>query len=78
MGRLAALLLAILCVWAGVRLYREGADRAFGGVFARFGARLEAPARRETPDRAVDGFQRAWNKSETRVDRQLGAPAAAE
>ncbi len=78
MGRLAALALALLGVWALHRVYREGTERAFGGLLARFSSHLEAPAEREAPDRALDGFQRAWNESEDRVERQLEVPAAAE
>ena len=78
MGRLAALALAILWLWVGVSVYREGFDQAFGGLFARFSGHLEAPADRSTPDRPLDAFQRAWNKSEDRVNRQLEQPAAAE
>jgi hypothetical protein len=78
MGRLAALILVILCIGAGVHVYREGADQAFGGLLSRFSSRFQAPANREAPDRPLDGFQRAWNKSEDRVDDQLEQPAARE
>jgi hypothetical protein len=78
MGRLAGLVLVILGIGAAVQVYREGADQAFGGVLGRFSTRFQAPADRETLDRPLDGFQRAWNKSEDRVDQQLERPAARE
>jgi hypothetical protein len=78
MGRLAALALAILAIGAGVHVLREGPGRAFGGRLAGLAARFQAPAERESPDRPLDAFQRAWNRSEDRVDHLLEQPAARE
>ncbi len=71
--RLLGTLFVLLLVWVAVTVYNEGTDRAFGGFFARLAdsSALETPANRSTPDRSMDGFQRAYNKSETRVDRLL-------
>jgi len=75
MGRVIAIGLIVLGIWGAVELYNNGIDGAFGGVFADA---HEAPAERSTPNRAADAFQRAYNKSEERVDRQLRQPGAQE
>lgn len=67
MGRIFALALVVLAIWAGAEVYTKGVGGAFGGLLSSF----EAPADRSTPDRAADAFQRAYNASEERVDRQL-------
>ena len=72
MVKLFKIVLILLCVWTAVEVYSEGVNGAFGGLFAGLdGSVLEAPANRSTPDRAADAFQRAYNKSETRVDALL-------
>ena len=74
MAKLLKIVLILLCVWTAVEVYSEGVDGAFGGLFAGFDSSvLDAPANRSTPDRAADAFQRAYNKSETRVDALLEA-----
>ena len=75
MGRLFAIILIVLGVWVGLEVYTNGVDGAFGGMFADA---YEPPATRSAPDRAADAFQRAYNKSEERVDRQLQQPGAQE
>ncbi len=75
MGRVIKIGLGVLAIWAAFELYTNGIEGAFGGVFADA---YEAPAERSTPDRAADAFQRAYNKSEERVDRQLRQPGAQE
>jgi hypothetical protein len=57
----------------GVTVYNEGTNHAFGGIFARMShsTALDAPAQHSTTDRTVDAYQRAWNKSESRVQSQL-------
>jgi hypothetical protein len=72
MARLFGIVLIVLAIWVGVEVYTKGVGGAFGGVLA--GA-TDAPATRSTPDRALDAFQRAYDKSEQRVDRQLGEDA---
>ena len=72
MVKLFKIVLILLCVWTAIEVYSEGVNGAFGGLFAGFdGSFYEAPADRSTPDRAADAFQRAYNKSETRVDALL-------
>jgi hypothetical protein len=67
MGRIFALAFIVLVIWAGAEVYTKGIGGAFGGLLSSF----EAPAERSAPDRAADAFQRAYNTSESRVDRQL-------
>jgi len=69
MQRIFGILFIVVAIWAAIEVYTKGTAGAFGGIF---GAGLEAPANRSTPDRAADAFQRAYNKSEQRVDDQLG------
>jgi hypothetical protein len=69
MSRLIGIILVVLAIWAGVEVYTKGIGGAFGGIL---GSTLDAPAARSTPDRAADAFQRAYNKSQQRVDRALG------
>ena len=72
MAKLLKIVLILFCVWTAVEVYTEGVNGAFGGLFAGFAdSTFEAPANRSTPDRAADAFQRAYNKSETRVDALL-------
>ena len=80
MGRIAVIGVMVLAIWVGLTVYNEGVDRAFGGLFAGFAdsSALDAPADRSTPDRAADAFQRAFDKSEKRVDAMLQEPGARE
>jgi hypothetical protein len=71
MARLFGIVLILLGIWTGIEVYTEGVNGAFGGLFSGFSSSVEAPAERSTPDRAADAFQRAYNKSEERVDRLL-------
>jgi hypothetical protein len=73
MGKVIAIALIVIAIWVGLTIYTEGRDQAFGGLFARLldSSRLDAPATRSTPDRALDAFQRAYDKSEDRVERAL-------
>jgi hypothetical protein len=76
MARLFVILLVVIAIWTGIEVYTRGVDGAFGGVFKGVSSELEAPAARSSPDRAADAFQRAYNKSETRVDELLREPDA--
>ncbi len=80
MGRLFSILFIVVAIWAAVEVYTEGVGGAFGGLFSRLpgASSVEAPANRSSPDRAADAFQRAYNKSEERVDRLLREPKPAE
>ena len=74
MGKVIAIALIVIAIWIGLTIYTQGPDQAFGGLFARAfdSSQLDAPAARSTPDRALDAFQRAYDKSEDRVNRAMG------
>ncbi len=80
MGRLFSIFFIVVAIWTAVEVYSEGVGGAFGGLFSRLpgASSFEAPANRSTPDRAADAFQRAYNKSEERVDRLLREPEPVE
>jgi len=82
MRKVIAISLLVLAVWVGVELYVRGSDGAFGGLFAGglggASAAFDAPGNRSTSDRTVDAFQRAYDKSEQRVERLLEQPAEPE
>ncbi len=80
MRKIFTILLIAVAIWTGLEVYTEGVDGAFGGLFSRLpsASAVEAPATRSTPDRAADAFQRAYNKSEQRVDRLLREADPAE
>ena len=73
MGKVIAIALIVIAIWVGLTIYSQGPDQAFGGLFARVldSSQLDAPAARSAPDRALDAFQRAYDKSGDRVDRAL-------
>ena len=75
MGRVVRIGLIVLGIWAAVEVYNNGVAGAFGGIFANA---YEPPADGPPSGRAEDAFQRAFNKSEERVDRQLRQPGAQE
>lgn len=56
-----------LFLWIGAELYTEGPAGAFGGVLAGWVEEDESG----TPGNAADAFQRAYDSSESRVDRML-------
>lgn len=78
MQRLLVIALIACAVWAAGEVYEKGVDGAFGGLFARVLPDLDPPAERRTPDRAADAFQRAWDRSEARVDHLLEEHAPGE
>jgi hypothetical protein len=77
------ILLILIGIWVGLTVYQEGVDEAFGGAFAFFGSTpagsLEADeeGRRPVTRRAAHAFQRAYDRSETRVDEALDEDEAA-
>lgn len=75
MGRMIGIGLIVLGIWGAVEVYNKGVAGAFGGIFA---SAYEPPASGPPSGRAEDAFQRAFNKSEERVDRQLRQPGAQE
>jgi len=66
--RLVGIIFLVLGIWIGVEVYTEGIDGAFGGIL---GSGTEVSEARSTPERARDAFQRAYDQSEERVNRQL-------
>ena len=75
MFRVVAISLMVLAIWAGAELHSEGLEGAFGGALASF---AEVPSDGEGFERASSAFQRAYDKSESRVDQLLEAPAASD
>jgi hypothetical protein len=73
MVKLFAIVLIVAAIWIGLTVYTEGADRAFGGLFAGSSSSpaVQAPAAPSIPRRAGDAVQRAYDESEDRVDRVL-------
>jgi len=73
MGKLFAIALILAAIWIGLTVYTQGADQAFGGLFAGSSdsSTLGVPATPSAPHRAGDAFQRAYDESEDRVDRAL-------
>lgn len=87
MRKLFGIIAIVLGIWIGAEVYAEGTDDAFGGLFAWLspvdpyavdpdedGSEEDSTA----PERAGRAFQRAYNRSERRVDEALDRPAAAE
>jgi hypothetical protein len=68
MGRIMVLALMVLAVWVGAEVYTKGLDGAFGGAFT---SALETRKDGTASDGTSDAFQRAYNKSEERVERLL-------
>ena len=68
MSRMFGLVGFVLALWVAMELYTNGLTGAFGGVLAEDPAASSAALRTE---RAVDAFQRGYDESIERVDRQL-------
>jgi len=66
-----ALILMVVGIYTGIEIYNEGLHGAFGGALTRFSSALDAPAERGASDRSADAFQRAYDKSESRVEKLL-------
>lgn len=73
MGKILVIAMIVVAIWIGATVVTEGADQAFGGLFAgKLGSSTpEATDTRSTPQRAGDAFDRAYRESEDRVDRAL-------
>lgn len=75
MRKVFGILAIVLGIWIGIEVYTQGADRAFGGLFAWFQKTDPEDVREQsvTPvtRRAEKAFQRAYDKSLDRVDEQL-------
>ena len=79
MRKIIAAILLILAVWVGVEVNAEGVDGAFGGLFVNGPesvAMIDAPPDRTTAKRTRDAFQRAYEKSEDRVEMLLAQPGS--
>lgn len=72
MGRLFGILLILLGIWVGLEVYTEGADRAFGGFFARFSPGGPDPDARTPLERIEDRAEAARDAQLGRLERQLG------
>jgi hypothetical protein len=79
-ARAFGILAIVIAVWVGLTVYLEGVDHAFGGAFGFFASKpAGAPDEDEhapVTDRAAHAFQRAWDKSERRVEEALDQPGA--
>lgn len=78
MRKIIAAGLLVVAVWVGAEVNHRGVDGAFGGLFAnglsKSSAVFDAPANRSSSGRTMDAFQRAYDKSESRVERLLNPP----
>jgi hypothetical protein len=75
MRKVIAALIVVLAIWVGAEVSDRGVDGAFGGLFAGGSvAKTETLADRSTAHRTSDAFQRAYDKSESRVNRLLEPP----
>lgn len=71
MGRLLALCLIVLGIWAASEIYTKGLDNAFGGLL---GSSRTVQDAETASRRAANAFQRAYDSSEVRADRALARP----
>ena len=75
MRKVIAACLLVAAVWVGAEVGHRGVAGAFGGLFANKPDKLSATnGTQAKPRRTMDAFQRAWDKSEQRVDRLLEPP----
>jgi hypothetical protein len=72
MGKAIKILLIGLGIWAGLEIYLEGTEHAFGGILAPSNAAREAHAEaRSTPQRAGDSVR---NSLAREADRHSNIP----
>ncbi len=72
MARILKLALLVLFVWASVEFYTNGVDGVFGGLFAQQrDVNRRSTEIVSTSKRAAGAFQRAYDTSETRVEKML-------
>ena len=71
MARTVKLALLVLFAWLSFEIYTNGFDGAFGGLFAQQKTSFDRSEFASTSKRAAGAFQRAYDKSETRVDKML-------
>ena len=75
MRKIIAACLLVAAVWVGAEVGHRGVDGAFGGLFVKPIATNGTQAK---PRRTMDAFQRAWDKSEQRVNRLLDPPPSTD
>jgi len=68
MNRLMALCIVVVAIWAAVEIFTKGLDGAFGGLLT---SSEEVQHAETVSRRAAGAFQRAYDKSEGRVDNIL-------
>ena len=69
MGRIFGLLTFVLAIWIALEFYTNGVSGAFGGVLGSVGSDDTSAVLRT--ERAADAFQRSYDESMARVERQL-------
>ena len=69
MGRAFGFLGFVIAIWIALEFYTQGIEGAFGGALGSDSSDSNAMLRTE---RAADAFQRSYDESLARVDRQLG------
>jgi hypothetical protein len=78
------ILLVVIGIWVGLTVYLEGVDEAFGGAFAFFASTPagalpdDAEGHKPVTRRAAHAFQRAYDRSEGRVEDALEHPGSEE
>jgi hypothetical protein len=72
MGRVIKILLIAVGIWAGLEMYLEGPQNAFGGLFGPSRSAVEAHAEaRSTPQRAGDSVRSSLARE---ADRHANIP----
>jgi hypothetical protein len=72
MGQAIKILLIGLGIWAGLEMYLEGPQNAFGGLFGPSKSAVEAHAEaRSTPQRAGDSVRNSLTRE---ADRHANIP----
>ncbi|HEY8156122.1 MAG TPA: hypothetical protein VII72_18475 [Myxococcota bacterium] len=72
MGKAFKILLIGLGIWAGLEIYLEGPQNAFGGIFASHQAESGAPRdTRTTPQRAGDSVKHSREMEVERNERLM-------
>jgi hypothetical protein len=60
-----------LAIWTGIEVMNHGMGGAFDGLFVRMGLAQPTQGPETTPmGRAAGGFERAYDRAESRVDEQ--------
>jgi hypothetical protein len=78
MRKIVAACLLLMATWVGAEIHYKGVDAAFDGFFADATASFQAPADHSASDRSLAAFQRAFDKSEDRVDEMFEQPGGGE